>query len=200
MQQKIKSEHTKRHIMDQAFMLFYKNGFKTTSIDKIVAAANLTKGAFYHHFDNKMDLGKAIIEVKLFERLHAGMIVPLFEPGNAFSILKNTFSKRMQSFNEVEKKHGCPLNNLINEIGDKDITYQLALKKVIEQWKSALIHLIDKGKEEKTIKKNVSSKAVAMYLISAFEGMRGIRKLYDDDKVLAEYSQGLTLFLNQIKA
>ena len=127
------------------------------------------------------------------------MILPLNEPGNAMEILESTFLNRIKSFPIYDKKHGCPMNNFINEIGNYENSYQLALKNIVDKWKKALVIIIEKGKNENVIKKEVSSEAVAIYLISAFEGIRGIRKLYDNDIILDQYIAGLSLYLNQLK-
>ena len=50
MLQKQKSEFTKQLILNESYKLFYTDGFKTTSIDKIMMKTKLTKGAFYHHY------------------------------------------------------------------------------------------------------------------------------------------------------
>ncbi|MBP1841502.1 TetR/AcrR family transcriptional regulator [Formosa algae] len=200
MQQDLKSELTKQLIIDKAFTLFYENGFKTTSIDKIMKETTLSKGAFYHHYKSKKALGLEVISLKVQKRVLDGMVYPLEETGDALDILEHIFITRLKSFKIYEKEHGCPMNNLINEIGDHELAYQLALKQIIETWKSALIKLIERGKREHTIKPNVSSAAVAVYLISAFEGIRGIRKLYKDDTILEEYVSGLSLYLKQLQA
>ncbi|WP_066224628.1 TetR/AcrR family transcriptional regulator [Formosa haliotis] len=199
MEQELKSELTKQIIIDNAFKLFYEHGFKTTSVDKIMKASLLTKGAFYHHYKNKKELGLEVISLKLQKRVFESMIAPLYEPGNAIDILKSTFLNRIQSFPVYDKQHGCPMNNFINEIGDLELAYQLALKQIIETWKSALVALIERGKTELTIKQEVSSQAVAVYLISAFEGVRGIRKLYTDDTILDEYVLGLSAYISQLE-
>ena len=54
--------------------------------------------------------------------------------------------------------------------------------------------------KENTINKSYSSNAIATYLISSFEGVRGIRKLYNDDQILDEYINGLSLYIDQLKA
>ncbi|WP_055443703.1 TetR/AcrR family transcriptional regulator [Lacinutrix himadriensis] len=200
MQQDLKSEITKQTILNESFKLFYENGFKTTSVDKIMKATKLTKGAFYHHYKNKKELGLAVISLKLEKRVCEGMILPLYTSGNPLEILEATFLERLKSFPIYDKQHGCPMNNFINEIGDLEIAYQIALRNIIEDWKAALILLIERGKSENTINKNISSNAVAVYLISAFEGIRGIRKLYDNDDILEEYIAGLSLYLKQLKA
>lgn len=199
MLQNEKSELTKQIILDESFKLFYENGFKTTSVDKIMKATNLTKGAFYHHYKNKKELGLAVISLKVQKRVYKGMIDPLFQSGNAIQILETTFLERLKSFPVYEKQHGCPMNNFINEVGDLEVAYQLVLRRIIDDWKKALIQLIERGQYENTIKKNISSNAIAVYLISAFEGIRGIRKLYNNDDILEEYITGLSLYINQIK-
>ncbi|WP_299782378.1 TetR/AcrR family transcriptional regulator [uncultured Formosa sp.] len=199
MQQDLKSELTKQLIIDKAFNLFYKNGFKTTSIDKIMKETSLSKGAFYHHYKSKKELGLEVIGLKVKRRVLDSMVTPLYENGNALHILEHVFLERLKSFNIYEKQHGCPMNNLINEIGDDETNYQLALKSIIETWKTALIELIERGKKEETINNEISSSAVAIYLISAFEGIRGIRKLYNDDVILDNYLEGLSLYIKQLK-
>lgn len=200
MQQELKSENTKRLIVDKAFKLFYENGFKTTSIDKIMNEASLSKGAFYHHYKNKQELGLEVIRCRVRNRVVEGMILPLQKPGNAFEILENVFITRLKGFPFYAKQHGCPMNNLINEIGDSESAYQDALKNIVEQWKTALIGLLERGKSENTIRKTVASEAVAVYLISAFEGIRGIRKVYDDDAILDAFLAALSQYLQQLKA
>lgn len=199
MKQALKSELSKQIILNEAFKLFYEEGFKTTSIEKIMKATSLTKGAFYHHYSNKKELGLEVITQKVQSRVQKRMIYPLYNNGNAYNILETIFLDSLKSFSLYDKKHGCPTNNLINEIGDFEKVYQKALKNIIEEWKSALTDLIERGKNENTIKKEISSAAVAIYLISAFEGIRGIRKLYDDDIIINEYLNGLALYLHQLK-
>ncbi|UMB54941.1 TetR/AcrR family transcriptional regulator [Lutibacter sp. A64] len=199
MQQELKSERTKDLIIDKAFKLFYENGFKTTSIDKIMRETTLSKGAFYHHYKSKKDLGLEVISLKVQNRVVKGMILPLKEPGDAYQILQNVFINRLKKFSFYDKQNGCPMNNLINEIGNNEEAYQKALKNIIELWKTALVALIDRGKQENTLKQHICSKSTAIYLISAFEGFRGIRKLYDNDAVLETFLEGLSFYLKQLK-
>lgn len=47
---------TRRELVDSALHLFEQDGFDRTTLQQIVGRANLTKGAFYHHFESKEDL------------------------------------------------------------------------------------------------------------------------------------------------
>jgi len=47
---------TRARIVESARCLFNRHGFEQVTIDQIMAAAGLTRGAFYHHFDSKDEL------------------------------------------------------------------------------------------------------------------------------------------------
>jgi TetR/AcrR family transcriptional repressor of nem operon len=47
-------------IIEKAFDLVMQNGYAATSIDMILDACNLTKGAFFYHFKSKAELGVAL--------------------------------------------------------------------------------------------------------------------------------------------
>lgn len=49
-------QRTRSELVASALRLFEQNGFDRTSLQQIVVDANLTKGAFYHHFESKEDL------------------------------------------------------------------------------------------------------------------------------------------------
>src|SRR5258708_12167985 len=54
-------ENTRQRILDAAFDEFYKNGFQGGSLNRIVDEARTTKGAVFHHFKGKKDLGYAVV-------------------------------------------------------------------------------------------------------------------------------------------
>ena len=56
------SASTKRALVDVAEQLFTEHGYATTSLDSIVAGAEVTKGALYHHFSGKQALFEAVFE------------------------------------------------------------------------------------------------------------------------------------------
>ena len=51
---------TKRTLVEVAEDLFTEQGYAATSLDEIVAAARVTKGALYHHFSGKQALFEAV--------------------------------------------------------------------------------------------------------------------------------------------
>ena len=57
-----KAVATRRSLVDAARALFGEQGYAATSVDEIVRSAGVTKGALYHHFRDKDDLFRAVVE------------------------------------------------------------------------------------------------------------------------------------------
>lgn len=53
---------TRTRILDAAERLVERNGFAATSVDQILDAAATSKGAFFHHFDSKRALARALVD------------------------------------------------------------------------------------------------------------------------------------------
>ncbi|MDO9378691.1 MAG: TetR/AcrR family transcriptional regulator [Nocardioidaceae bacterium] len=56
------SSSTRRALVEGATTLFAERGYAGTSLDEVVAAARVTKGALYHHFGGKLDLFEHVVE------------------------------------------------------------------------------------------------------------------------------------------
>lgn len=56
---------TQNAILNSALELFSKNGYDATSVAEICSKANVSKGAFYHHFSSKQDLFLALMRIWL---------------------------------------------------------------------------------------------------------------------------------------
>lgn len=67
------SASTKRALVDVAEQLFTENGYTATSLDAIVAGADVTKGALYHHFSGKQAVFEAAFE-RVESRATAGIV------------------------------------------------------------------------------------------------------------------------------
>ena len=63
------SSSTRKALVKSAADLFAERGYAGTSLDEVVSAARVTKGALYHHFAGKLALFQAV-----FDQCEAGAV------------------------------------------------------------------------------------------------------------------------------
>ncbi|WP_370249777.1 TetR/AcrR family transcriptional regulator [Nocardioides sp.] len=64
-------ELTRARLIDTAKVLFLAEGYNATSLGQVADAAGYTKGAVYSNFADKQELGLAVLDVVLTERVEA---------------------------------------------------------------------------------------------------------------------------------
>jgi AcrR family transcriptional regulator len=58
----LRGEATRQQLLEAATRLFASHGYEGTSIEAILNACNISRGALYHHFENKEQLFEAVFE------------------------------------------------------------------------------------------------------------------------------------------
>ena len=62
MDQELKSERSRRQILDAALELFSHHGYGATSVRDIAQAAKLSTGSVYHHFSDKETIFRSLLD------------------------------------------------------------------------------------------------------------------------------------------
>src|SRR3989337_2860735 len=55
-------QSTRRALLDAARSVFAETGYHGAAAEEIVRRAGLTRGALYHHFEDKKDLFRAVVD------------------------------------------------------------------------------------------------------------------------------------------
>src|SRR5580698_7360376 len=107
---------TRERLIASARYLFWERGFAGTSMAELLAHAEVNSGSFYHFFESKESLLRAVLEEYLVA-LHPMVVDPAFaqtsEPvERIFAILAGYRVRILQT----ECRYGCPLGRLALEI------------------------------------------------------------------------------------
>ena len=105
-------------------------------MNDILAKTDLTKGAFFHHFPTKQDLGYAIVDEILKRMTLERWIYPLEKYENPLRGIADNLKQVVE--NDEDLSLGCPLNNLIQEMSTVDPVFRDKLRDVLEVWISGV--------------------------------------------------------------
>jgi TetR/AcrR family transcriptional regulator, transcriptional repressor for nem operon len=193
-------EMTRRKILEAAFNEFYKRGFQGGSINRIVDQAGTTKGALFHHFKGKNDLGYAVVREVIHPHLREKFADPLANSTDPITDLKRLFlqSNKREIAND-RLVHGCPLNNLAQEMSPLDERFRKALAKIYAGLRESLAAAFAHGIKAGTVRKNISPSKVATFVVAAHAGICGTAKNAQSEKLLVESSQALFDYLDSLK-
>ena len=80
---KEEAERTKEALLDAALLVFSRDGYAASRLVDIAGEAGVTRGAIYHHFENKGDLYMAL--VKRAEREQRAVMEAAIEEGGSIA-------------------------------------------------------------------------------------------------------------------
>ncbi|MEP6810497.1 MAG: TetR/AcrR family transcriptional regulator [Chthoniobacterales bacterium] len=79
---KTKTSSKRTQLLETAWRLFYRDGYRTVGIDTLLAEADVAKMTLYHHFASKDELVVAVVK-KRSEEILAGLAVAVEEAGKS---------------------------------------------------------------------------------------------------------------------
>lgn len=193
-------EKTRRRILQAAFAEFYRSGFQGGSLNRIVEEAGTTKGALFHHFKNKNDLGYAVVEEVIQPRIKANWLDPLADSIDPIADVKRAmrqFAKEEQANGRLVQ--GCPLNNLAQEMSPLDEGFQRRLEKVYSAWRESLGAAFARGIKAGKVRKAISPRNAAAFVVAALAGIIGTAKNAQSEELLKQAGEGLFDYLDSLR-
>lgn len=194
-----KSQETRLHILQTAFSLIYSNGYKTTSVDEIIAKTKVTKGAFYYHFKTKDEMGLAILNELLRPNFSAHFIEPLTNSENALDTIYDLVYHILMDDSFLTVESGCPASNFTQEMAPWNIEFTKTLNGLSHQWEQAIIEAVDRSKKNGLVQPEVDSREIAVFVMSGYWGVRNLGKLENSKAVYLVFLNGLKAYFNSLK-
>lgn len=113
-----RAEATRRKIIDAAVDLFRDPGFGDTGLAEILAQAEVTKGAFYYHFDSKESVASAIID-EAFQKIVAASDAVIDSSSPSLEdIIAATFAVARVTTTDETARVGKQLAQSLSQVSD----------------------------------------------------------------------------------
>ncbi len=195
------SGNCRSRILMAAFEQFYRNGFQGGSLSQIVEKAGTTKGALFHHFDGKNDLGYAVVEEVILPQIKSRWFDPMAESVDPVTDLKRAFDRFIKHVMENYRLvHGCPLNNLAQEMSPLDEGFRKRIEKIYAMWRESLTAAFERGIEAGHVRKDISPGNVAAFIVAAMAGLIGTAKNSQSEKMLMQAGEAFFGYLDSLRS
>ncbi|HVK61177.1 MAG TPA: TetR/AcrR family transcriptional regulator [Bdellovibrionales bacterium] len=186
--------------MDAAFFEVFSHGFQGVSIDDIVKKTSMTKGAFYHHFPTKLDLGYALVEDVISPMIIDRWIKPLDQFENPLEGILKQLQELIGKSDPAHLRLGCPLNNLVQEMSPVDAGFRKRLNTALKLWIDETEKHLKRAKKDGLIKSDVNTRQTAHFIVMAHEGFYGMLKGLDDPRAFDALYNSLKRYFDAIAA
>lgn len=171
------STSTRQLILQRCFEAIQAKGFETLRTDKEIARLKITKGAFYHYFPNKAELGYAVVdEVMLpyYEQKWASLAN--IESGVAEALM-SVLEQEKNKATETSIKRGDVLTNMILEMSHSDDLFRQKLEAVNEVQVKIIQKAIMAGRIAGELKNQTDARSMALYIVGQLMGCYTISKV-----------------------
>jgi len=189
---------TRDRLLQAGFREVYRSGFQSASVDTILAATNVTKGALYYHFDSKEDLGYAIVEEIIAKLPEDKWLRPLQRGKNPIDALIRVV--QATSVRREDVNGGCPLANLAQEMSALDEQFRKRLQTIFHAWQEGITTALQRGQSQGTVRRDLVPEETAGFLIAMYEGYVMLAKNAQDAKVWNVGMKNIVRWLRSLRA
>jgi TetR/AcrR family transcriptional repressor of nem operon len=189
---------TRDRLIESARYLFWERGFAGTSMSELLAHADVNSGSFYHFFDSKEALLRAVLEGYL-HLLRPMVVDPAFaavaDPlGRIFAILAGYRGRILGT----GCQYGCPLGRLALEIDPENAPAHSLIARNFQGWIEAIRECLDAMKPALPAATDLD--ALATYVLVVMEGgvmlSRSYRSVDPFDRAVAQLREHFRLLLD----
>ena len=181
---------TREKILLAAQQLVLDFGFGGMSVDQVITEAGITKGAFFHHFKSKHELGQTILDRyvenddKLLHELVGRSESLSHDPLQQYLIFVGLLEEALSG--SEEPMAGCLVASYIYQLEIFGPETRHKVIKGFQEWERILVAKLDVVLEKYTPKRPITAEEIYRNLMALFEGGVILAKLYNQGPILGE--------------
>ncbi|UUX50790.1 TetR/AcrR family transcriptional regulator [Nisaea acidiphila] len=185
-----KGEATRERLMDIAETAILAKGFAATSIEEIIAEAQITKSGFFYHFKDKNELARALLkryvarEDALFDKLFAKAADLHDDPLHIFLISLKLLADMMADLPNAHP--GCLIASYCYHERLFDAEVKELNRQAVLKWRHRFAEAFETISKHYPPRDAVSTDALADMVSNTVEGAIIMSKALNEPKVLAE--------------
>ncbi len=192
-------QSTRDRLLTKTFQEMFRHGFQGTRIDVILEKTGVAKGALYHHFKDKTDLGYAVVDEVLRNLTIETWIHPFENSEDPIEGLTNVILGVLQKPGKQIIQTGCPLNNLAQEMSAIDEGFRKRIDDIYKLWRKAIADALKRGQDKNIVRNDVQCDKVATFIVASIAGCLGTVKNSRDEQLLKDCGESLINYLESLR-
>lgn len=202
-QKEKQDQDVRQRLLEAAFMEIYQHGYQGTGLNQILEKTGLTKGALYHYFKSKKELAMTAYDEILNAFIDAYWVVPLSqEDADPLDVIIEQLNAVMGGIRLgglfIEKRYGCPLNNLSQEMSPLDSDFSGLLEPIYNRWGKTIADALQKARDKGSIEK-IDVDETAFFIIAVIEGCILTGKIDSAEEKFRSCIRQLGLYLESLR-
>ena len=160
---------SKDRLIQNGMALLLQRGYNHLGIQDVLAATNLPKGSFYHHFESKEDFALAVVD-RYMASVHQGLDACLLDDKHPpLKRIRNFFEATRESY-KGEGYLGCLLGGLGQELSGVNETFRARIEQCITQIASKMEGCLRLAIERGDVSARENPRHLAALLVNCWEG------------------------------
>ena len=168
-------EGLRSRIVDAAYDAFAKRGYNATAMQDLRDNANVSGGAFSHHFPTKKELGLFVVRNRVAVAVQTGWIEPVIDAPTAYDGISVAFEDIIAGLETQGFVSGCPLNNMAMELANTDDEMRYELDCIFKAWENAIATKFESDIEKGLVKK-LHPTRMATLVVASYSGAMSMAK------------------------
>ncbi len=190
---------TRDRILDHNLAVIHLHGIQGLRADRTILDLGITKGALYHHFAGKDELGLAILDERVAPQARAPWREMLADNGYVVDILRRYFDGIVTRSTSESIARGSVLGNLLAEMAPLDERYRDRLQAIVAEMTEAATTLLLRAREEGELRSDVDVDALGTWLVASIEGVQTVAKAHQSQEHLRRGFDGIMVCLEGLQ-
>lgn len=177
-----KGEETKKMIIEKAYSLFARKGFKNVTMKDICIETGLSRGGLYRHYDSTQQIFSEIID-NLMNAQDNEFSEKMEKGYSAIQILNDVLERYRTEMLDNVGSLGLAIYEFYSEIqiNSNDNVLLKQYEHSVNTWKDFLSYGIERGEF-----KNVDSDELIDIIIFSYQGVRMLSEIFPVDEKVSE--------------
>lgn len=189
---------TKERILDEANKLVMAYGYGGTTVDEVIAAAGITKGAFFHHFKSKEALAREL--VARYVRTDTTLLDDIIRQAeektpDPVQQLLAIVGRYIELLEMDPHPDGCMYASYCYESGLMEEETLKPVQEAVLHWRRRMTEKISAALAHRPPRVAVDATGLADYFLSTFEGGFVLARTLKQPQIIVEQLKQFRTYL-----